>query len=129
MEPESVEAPDEVEYLIVVPVSGLDLPALRALVYAASLCQPVLALHVSPDEETAARIRRQRQAWGDHVRLEVISSPYRLVTLPLLNYLRSLRSRQTGLTLTVMAPMGMALGKVHWGRPIWVTEGGAPSCP
>ena len=21
--------------------------------------------------------------------------------------------------------MGMAVGKVHWGRPIWVTEGGA----
>lgn len=27
--------------------------------------------------------------------------------------------------LTAMAPMGMAVGKVHWGRPIWVTEGGA----
>jgi hypothetical protein len=64
----------------------------------------VLALHVSPDEEAAARIRRQWQAWGDHARLEVIISPYRLVTLPLVNYLRSLRSRQTGLTLTVVMP-------------------------
>lgn len=24
-----------------------------------------------------------------------------------------------------LAPMGMAMAKVHWGKPIWVTEGGA----
>jgi putative oxidoreductase len=27
--------------------------------------------------------------------------------------------------LVMLAPMSVAVGKVHWGRPIWVTEGGA----
>ncbi len=27
--------------------------------------------------------------------------------------------------LSMLAPMGVAAGKVHWGKPIWVTEGGA----
>jgi putative oxidoreductase len=27
--------------------------------------------------------------------------------------------------ITMLAPMSVAVGKVHWGKPIWVTEGGA----
>jgi putative oxidoreductase len=27
--------------------------------------------------------------------------------------------------ITLLGPMSMAIGKVHWGKPIWVTEGGA----
>jgi hypothetical protein len=103
-EPEAVEAPDEVQNLTVVPVAELDLPTLRALAYAVSLGQPTIALHVSPDEESAGRIRRQWQAWGEHVPLEVIVSPYRVVPLPMVNYLRALRSRQPELQVTVVLP-------------------------
>ncbi|HEV7214408.1 MAG TPA: DoxX family protein [Chloroflexota bacterium] len=27
--------------------------------------------------------------------------------------------------ITTFGPMGMAIGKAHWGKPIWVTSGGA----
>jgi len=27
--------------------------------------------------------------------------------------------------LTLLGPMALAIGKAHWGKPIWVTEGGA----
>jgi putative oxidoreductase len=27
--------------------------------------------------------------------------------------------------ITIMAPMGVAIGKVHWGKPIWTGKGGA----
>ena len=27
--------------------------------------------------------------------------------------------------ITMLAPMSVAVGKVHWGKPIWVTQGGA----
>jgi amino acid transporter len=101
---EAVEAPDEVLNLTVVPVSSLDRPALRALAYAVSLGQPVIALHVSPDEEEATRITTQWEAWGNHVPLEVILSPFRVLALPLFNYLRALRSRQPELVVTVVLP-------------------------
>src|SRR5207237_3890989 len=71
-EPEAVEAPDEVQNLTVVPVADLDLPTLRALAYAVSLGQPTIAVHVCPEEDAAVRVRRQWEAWGNYVPLEVI---------------------------------------------------------
>ena len=88
--PEQVEAPDEIRHLVVVPVAWLDLPALRALAYAVSLSLPVLALHVATDDEDARRLRTLWSAWGDHVPLEVIVSPYRVVVAPAANYVRTL---------------------------------------
>ena len=82
----------------------MDLPTLRALAYAASLNQPVLALHVSPDEQDGERFRHYWNVWGDHVPLEVIVSPYRLITLPLVRYIRTLRARRPDLTITLVLP-------------------------
>jgi hypothetical protein len=86
----------------VVPVQVLDLPNLRALAYAASLRQPTLALHVSPDEEEAEAFLREWRAFGDHLPLEIISSPYRAIVPPLAHYLRALHSQRPDLTITVV---------------------------
>ena len=72
---EASDDPSEVHSFAVVPVAVLDLAALHALAYAASLAQPVLALHMSPTEEEAERFRRAWHAWGDHLPLEVVVSP------------------------------------------------------
>ena len=74
---EREEAPDQVLNLTVVPVIAMDLASLRALAYAASLGQPVLAIHISTDSEEARRFRSYWQVWGDHVPLEIVFSPYR----------------------------------------------------
>jgi hypothetical protein len=68
--------PQDVQNLCVVPVVRLDLAGTRALAYAVSLGQPVLAVHVSPDEEEDDRFRRQWQTWGDQVQLEIIVAPH-----------------------------------------------------
>ena len=47
--------PGSARHLVVVPVGRLDLSSLRALAYAASLGQPVLAVHLSPGDEEAKR--------------------------------------------------------------------------
>jgi hypothetical protein len=54
---ESEENPAEIRHLMVVPVAALDLASIRALAYATSLRQPVLALHLSPTEGEAERFR------------------------------------------------------------------------
>ena len=51
---ENEETPADVSNLLIVPVAHLDRVTVRALAYAASLRQPVLALHVSPTEEGEA---------------------------------------------------------------------------
>jgi amino acid transporter len=103
-EDETEETPDEVHHLILVAVASLDLPSIRALAYAASMQQPVLALHVSPSEEEAERFLDYWRTWGDHLPLEVVVSPYRAIVAPMTNYIASLHDQRPDLTLTVILP-------------------------
>jgi hypothetical protein len=102
--PEEQDAPSEIEHLLVVPVAVLDLAALRALAYAASLQVPVLAVHVSPSEEEGKRFHRYWNVWGDYLPLEVVLSPYRATVVPLANYIEALHNQQPHITLTVIVP-------------------------
>jgi amino acid transporter len=101
---EGVETPQDTKNIFVVPVARLDLAALRALAYAASLGQPGFAVHVTTDEHGADLIRSHWEAWGDHLRLEIIISPYRATIAPLIHYIEALRSQRPDLTLTVVVP-------------------------
>ncbi len=101
---EREESPEEVHHLVIVAVSSLDLASMRALAYAASLQQPVLALHVSPTEEEAERFRDYWREWGDHLPLEVVVSPYRAIVAPMVNDIESLHRQRPDLTLTVILP-------------------------
>jgi amino acid transporter len=101
---EGQESPDEIRVLAIVPVARLDRAALRALAYATSLCHPVLAVHISPDEREAERFRGEWNTWGDHVPLEIIVSPYRAVVAPLAHYLEALYAQRPDLILTVVLP-------------------------
>jgi hypothetical protein len=101
---ETAEAPADVAHLVVVPVSELDRSALRALSYARSLCVPMLALHVSPEQEEVDSFRQQWDAWGAHVPLEVVLSPYRATVAPTVHYLESLLAQRPDLTITVVVP-------------------------
>jgi amino acid transporter len=108
---ETEETPEEIHHLILVAVASLDLASMRALAYAASLQQPVLALHVSPAEEEGERFGEYWRTWGDHLPLEVVVSPYRAIAAPMVNYIESLHSLRPELTLTVILP---ELVVRHW---------------
>lgn len=101
---EAQDDPSEVHSFAVVPVAVLDLAALHALAYAVSLSQPVLALHISPTEDEAERFHRAWQAWGDHLPLEVVVSPYRATVAPLANYIAALHRQRPDVTLTLVVP-------------------------
>jgi amino acid transporter len=113
---EGEESPDEVRHLAVVPIVRLDLASLRALAYAASLGQPVLAVHLSPSECEAERFRGYWAAWGDHLPLEIVNSPYRALVAPLARYIDALRSQHAGLTVTVVVPE--LIVKHRWHEPL-----------
>jgi amino acid transporter len=101
---EAQDDPDEVHSFAVVPIAVLDLSALHALAYAVSLGQPVLAVHVSPTHEEAERFTRSWRAWGDHLPLEVLVSPYRATVAPLANYIAALHRQRPDVTLTLVVP-------------------------
>jgi hypothetical protein len=101
---ERQESPVEVAHLILVPIARLDLAALRALAHAASLGQPVLAVHISPDEDEVDRFYQQWRTSGDHLPVEIITSPYRAIVAPLVHYLEALHTQRPEVVLTVVVP-------------------------
>ena len=102
--PEHAANPLEISNLVLVAVAAMDASGLHALAYAASLAQPVLAVHISADEAEADRFHGYWHAWGDHLPLEVIVSPYRSTVAPLANYIEALHYQQPNVTLTVVVP-------------------------
>jgi amino acid transporter len=102
--PEHESDPRQISNLVLVAVAAMDASGLHALAYAASLAQPVLAVHISSDEAEAARFHGYWRAWGDHLPLEVIVSPYRATVAPLANYIEALHYQQPDVTLTVVVP-------------------------
>jgi amino acid permease-like protein len=113
---ESQDEPSEVQGLAVVPIAALDGAALRALAVAASMAVPVLALHVSPSADEAQRFHRYWRAWGDHLPLEVVVSPYRATLAPLANYIEALHRQRPEITLTVVVPELIAAHR--WQQPL-----------
>jgi amino acid transporter len=101
---ERQESPDQVAHFMIVPVERLDLANLRALAYAASLGQPLLAVHISPDEDEAERFRSEWARWDVPLRYEVVLSPYRALVAPLAHYIEALQLQKPELTTTVILP-------------------------
>jgi amino acid transporter len=99
---EGQESPEQMRHLMLVPVERLDLANLRALAYAASLEQPLLAVHLSPDEEEAERFRDEWETWSVPLRLEIVVSPYRAIVAPLAHYVEVLQAQRPELTTTVI---------------------------
>ncbi len=114
--PKDATDPRHMRNLVVVAVAAIDAASLHALAYAASLAQPVLAVHISADEDEAARFHRYWQAWGGHLPLEVIVSPYRTTVAPLANYLEALHHQRPEVTLTVVVPEIVV--RHRWQRPL-----------
>ncbi|NDZ78125.1 APC family permease [Streptomyces sp. SID10853] len=101
---ESEDSPESISHLSVVLIDALHQASMRALAYAASLQQPVLALHVSPGDEDAERFREAWLLWGDHLPLRIVISPYRATVTPLVGYIESLHHQRPDLTITVILP-------------------------
>jgi amino acid transporter len=99
---ERQESPEQIRHLMLVAVERLDLANLRAVAYAASLEQPLLAVHLSPDEDEAERFRHEWETWAVALPLEIVVSPYRALVAPLAHYIEVLQAQRPELTITVI---------------------------
>jgi amino acid transporter len=90
---------------VIIPVSGVHRGTVEALRYALSLSDDITAVHVSLDAQSAARLKRKWDMWGNGVRFVVLDSPYRLLLEPLLDYIKRIAGlRQPNETLTIVVP-------------------------
>ncbi len=98
--------------IAIVLVSKLHLPTLRALAYARAARPARLeALTVDVDEGETRRLRQEWDARRMPLPLTVISSPYREITRPVIEYVRRLRRESPRDIVTIYVPE-YVLG--HW---------------
>jgi amino acid transporter len=89
---------------VVVLVSGVHRSSLQAIEYARRLRPDHLVCATAADEEQADRLREDWARFGIDQELDVIDSPYRAVTRPLLDYLDELELRWPDCGITVVVP-------------------------
>jgi len=89
----------------VVLVSNMQLPTLRALAYARATRPDVLeALTVNIDDAETRRLTREWEDSDVTVPLKVVSSPYREVTRPVLDYVKRISNEAPRTVVTVFIP-------------------------
>ena len=104
-------APEKIRHTVLVPVADLNRPALGTLAYARSITPRVIAVHVSDNVEGRTRLRAKWDAWGDHVPLVIIDSPFRSIVPPLLSYIDAIDRQSPTDTLTIVLPEFVP---AHW---------------
>ncbi|MGX1974538.1 APC family permease [Streptomyces kronopolitis] len=90
---------------VMVLVNALDAPALKALGYARAMRPTTLdALTVAVDPDEVRALHAQWDAHGIDVPLQVLSSPYRDYTRPVLDHVQDVCRRHPGGAVTVVLP-------------------------
>ncbi len=95
---------DQRKSLVLVPIGGVHRAVVRALDYARSLGDDVRAIYVDVDPKATAEIRELWSHWGHGIRLEVLASPFRSVTAPLLEYIDLAGDERPNDFITVLLP-------------------------
>jgi amino acid transporter len=102
-EPKSRVLPSRVHAIVL--VSKLHKPTMRALAYARASRPSVLeAVTVSVDEEETERLQAEWVRKDIPVPLRTLDSPYREITRPVLNYVRSIRTESPRDLIVVFIP-------------------------
>lgn len=91
-------------HIVIVPIGGVHRAVIEALRYATALSKDVRAVYVNVNPESLAALKRDWPAWGSHVKLVVLQSPYRSLNEPLLDYVERLQTEHPADYITVLLP-------------------------
>jgi amino acid transporter len=96
--------PVDIEHSVLVLVGDLHRGVIDALQYARTLSPNAKAIYVELDPERTRRLEEKWVAHGLGVPLVVLTSPYRSLIGPLLEYIDHLQSRGTNRVVTIVIP-------------------------
>jgi amino acid transporter len=99
------------EHTVVVPIGAVNKATAAALVYATSLSRNVRAVHIEVDPKDTPKVEREWDRWDIGYELEILSSPYRSIVRPLVDYVLQLQDESPGALVTVVTP---ELIPRHW---------------
>jgi amino acid transporter len=92
--------------LYIMPISGVNRAVVYALDYVLQTAGApnIRAIYVDTDPGHTAEVKAQWDKWGRGVPLVVISSPFRSILIPLLQYVEQVRQENLGGWVTVVLP-------------------------
>jgi hypothetical protein len=90
----------------IMPISGVNRAVIYALDYVLENTERpnIRAVYVDTDSQHTAEVKTQWDKWGKGVPLVVISSPYRSIFIPLLQFIEQVRQENLGGWVTVVLP-------------------------
>ena len=91
-------------HTVLVPVGDLHAGVVRALRYAQSLSPSAKAVYVELDPEKTRKLEEKWTKWGCGVPLVVLTSPYRSLLGPFLEYLDHVQNRRENHMVTIVVP-------------------------
>ncbi len=101
---DGLEAPPPITHTVLVLVGDFHRGVLKAIQYAQSLSPAAKAVFVETDPERTRRLEEKWGKWGMGVPLIVLSSPYRSLLGPLLEYVDHLQHRSENHIVTIILP-------------------------
>lgn len=94
-----------INHTIIVPISGIHRGVMNALQYAKSISsENVMAVYVDLDEEATAKLKERWEKLDLGVKLDIIPSPYRELTKPLLRYIYRIDRKYDNDFVTIVLP-------------------------
>ena len=96
---------DHYKNRVIVPIQSVNTASVRALRYARTISENVIAFNVSIDEESKEKLEKKYTLLNTDIPLIVKYSPYRKVVAPLLRFIKSAEyAYQKGEVITVILP-------------------------
>jgi hypothetical protein len=89
---------------VLIPIGGIQRAVVEALRYGESLSDDVRGIYVDVDPVGTERVKRDWETWGGTVKLVVLSSPYRSLMEPLLEYIEQVEAERPDDYVTVILP-------------------------
>jgi amino acid transporter len=114
---EGLEGPPRFQHTVLVLIGDVHRGVVRAVQYARTLAPTavVRAVYVETDPTRTARLEEKWGKWGLGVPLVVLTSPYRSLLRPLLDYLDQIQSRGDEQMVTIVLPEFLPR---HWWQHI-----------
>lgn len=101
---EDFDGPPPIQHTVLVLVGDLHKGVVQALQYARTLSPVAKAVYVETDPEKTRRLEEKWGKWGCGLPLVVLSSPYRMLLGPLLDYLDHLLALGDHHMVTIIIP-------------------------
>ena len=101
---DALEPPPPISTIVLVLVGDLHRGVIQAIQYAQALSPSAKAVYVETDPERTRRLEERWGKWGLGIPLVVLSSPYRSLLGPLLDYIDHLRQQAPNHMVTLVLP-------------------------